>query len=324
MKSVFIAWQKFQRRTEAMSAFFDYSVEYLPSGNKPTISYPLRSIKTFLSLLKEKPQVIWVQLPPTVPGLVAIVYKLIFRKCVLIWDCHNGVFDRKWTSTPLFKYIINSGDIIIIHNKFVEDLAKKFVFQRNLKKIVILNDRLIDKKEKRVNNTNSHKYFVVPLSYMFDEPIDLIARLAERLGGYRFYFTGDHRKLDSDKLATFGENCIFTGFLTTEQYDELIEKAFGVVAMTNQEFIQQSAACEAISYEIPSIMYRTNTSVSLFDGCALFIDENSDLGVIQKNFEVDYATMRRNTQLLYITWSKRWEEDALSLAAMIETLVANK
>src|SRR5262245_38515077 len=68
-KGIYIAWVNYQRRVESMQHFFGYDVYYLSSkhASPPSklVSYLLQARSMFRIIARERPDVVWLQLPPT-------------------------------------------------------------------------------------------------------------------------------------------------------------------------------------------------------------------------------------------------------------------
>ena len=68
-RSIYIAWVNYQRRAKSMQAYFGYDLFYVSAKHlSPAwkfLSYLLRAKTTLQIIHKERPDIIWLQLPPT-------------------------------------------------------------------------------------------------------------------------------------------------------------------------------------------------------------------------------------------------------------------
>ena len=127
---IYITWGIFQRRTESLASnlnlhklYYYYTWEDRSKLHK-LCSYFLKSINLVADLIGIKPNITFIQLPPTpVLYIVALYCKVSGNKYVA--DCHNAMlYSSKWFKWPLTKRLLRKADAILVHNEDVRDFAK--------------------------------------------------------------------------------------------------------------------------------------------------------------------------------------------------------
>ena len=128
MKQLFVAWTPFIRRPESMQQFFGYRLHFIKTdfGKKrlKPFEYAVKAAQTLALLIRSKPDVLWVQVAPTILLYVAFLYKWLFRpKMTIIADCHNSMYRRPWIKMPGAVALLNRCDRVLVHNSKVLENA---------------------------------------------------------------------------------------------------------------------------------------------------------------------------------------------------------
>lgn len=277
---LYVAWTRYQRRAESMKDFFNYSVAYMP-GPK-TRKSPLRLLVSYFGrawrLLKAtvtlQPEVLWIQAPPNFVIHLAWLSRLLSGgRMKLVADLHNAALARPWIQVPLTRRLLNTFDVILVHNEHVRLAALKAGL--NPKVLAVLEDR-VPRFEVRPPSTETGRPTVVmPCSFHADEPIEAVLATAKALPQVDFLITGDRAKAERlGYLKSAPENAIFTGFVATPAFNTLILDSFAVLCLTTRDGIQLSAASEALGAGKPMILSDTPLLRSLFGPAALFTDNS--------------------------------------------------
>lgn len=124
MKQLFVAWTPFIRRPESMQQFFGYRLYFIRThfGKKwfKPFEYMVKTVKTIRLLIKHKPDVLWVQVAPTILLYVAFLFKWLVRpRMAIIADCHNSMYRKPWIRFPGAVALLNRCDRVLVHNSLV-------------------------------------------------------------------------------------------------------------------------------------------------------------------------------------------------------------
>ena len=322
MTDVFIAWVGFQRRAEVMKNYWGYDLIHLKNKYKDkkfrVIDYFQKTIASANFINKNKPKNIWIQLPPS----VFLYYLWIFKgDRKIVADFHNSMLRDQWFKMPFVKHILESVvDVVVVHNDDVKDeLVSKGLSGKN---IIVLED-----KSFKVSRSFSGvekiygDYMLFPCSFDIDEPIDVVIRCAEVRSDINFVVTGKHAgKIAQSVIENAPKNVFFTGYVSNEDYNELLCGAFGVLGLTTRENVQLSVANEAVSAGIPMVLSGTATLKKLFGKGAVFVETtnhismaNGILALIEcrQKYEAECADLLNER-------NERWSKQAKNLKSRLE------
>src|SRR5262245_23316277 len=284
-KSIYVAWINYQRRAESMQEYFGYDLFYLSSRHHAPISklvsYLLRAKTTVQIVLRERPDVVWLQLPPTFLMHLIVLLRLIMRrKMKIVADCHNAALRPPWNGVPLSSRLLNHSNLVLVHNEDVVQTAHGLgVSERRVR---VLGDCVptLPASEDETDH-KSKPVIVMPCSFHADEPIEVVLQAARQFDSATFVITGDHLKIRNRALVDqVTDNVVFPGFLPLVEFDRLLLRASAVLCLTTQEGIQLSAVSEAIAAGKPMVISDTRLLRSLFGYAGIFVD-NSVGSVLQ-------------------------------------------
>lgn len=132
MKIVFIVWERYHRRSELLAQHLGAKIFYVAYGKKGKllhafIKYPLQTLKTWLILRRENPNVIFIQNPPIFCALAVYVYTCLFSSKYVI-DSHTGafVFPGWGRYLKLHRWVSQRAIATIIHNGDQEEIVKSW------------------------------------------------------------------------------------------------------------------------------------------------------------------------------------------------------
>jgi glycosyltransferase involved in cell wall biosynthesis len=284
-RSIYIAWVNYQRRAESMQSYFGYDLFYVSSQHRAPfykfISYFLRAKMTMQIVLREKPDVVWVQLPPTfLMHLLILLRFVIRRKMKIVADCHNAALRPPWNSVPLCVRFLNRASLIVVHNDNVVETAHSLGL--NDKRLCVLGDCVPILPSAEIEARGQPRpTIVMPCSFHADEPIEAVLEAAREFESATFVITGDHLRIRNRALVEqVTENVRFPGFLPLPEFDRLLLRASAVLCLTTQDDIQLSAISEAIAAGKPMIISDTSLLRNLFGTAGIFVD-NSVASILQ-------------------------------------------
>jgi hypothetical protein len=278
MKQLFIAWVPFQRRSISMQSHFGYELEFLSFAFKNRLLRPLEYIlkagKTLTLFLRQQPQTIWVQLPPTPILYLAHLYKVFFdRQVKIIADCHNATFRSPWISFPGTVALLNSCDIVLIHNDSVKEQA--MANGVNCKDLYVLEDppALVERVTTQNQELFPHPWILCPCSFNRDEPIEAVLDAARLTPEITFVLTGKtSRAKGIHDLSNIPPNVNLPGFLLESEFDSLLCNADVILGLTKLDNIQLSVANEAVGASKPMVLANTEILKKLFHKGVIYVD----------------------------------------------------
>lgn len=322
-----IAWVGYQRRADAMSSHWKYEEVYISKYFKnkwlKPIDYFFKIAKTFSELIKKKPDIVWMQLPPTFMIHVIIIYKLFFNKqLVTIVDFHNSALRPKWFNFPTVQLMFRKIDIIVAHNQYVKNELIHKGFADN--KVVVLEDKPFDYQCSYKGETHSNfNSILFPCSFDIDEPIDVVLNAARITPEIKFFITGNYKdKLKDEFLDNKPDNVEFTGFLTKSEFEKLFFDSSAILGLTTRDNVQLSVANEALSAAKPMVLSNTKTLKKLFDHAAVFVDSLDENSISEGCLYAvsNMETLSHKTKELKDLRTIRWLDQAEIISKKINSL----
>lgn len=281
-RSLFIVWKTYQRRAEIIAPKLKSEILFIPHIFRRKLFRPIdylyKLLVSFYVVSKQKPTVIFAQSPPLYSALVAWLLKIPY-----VIDAHNPVFQNVggkilWGKLPLSITLLKNAAAIVVHNPGILKLAKKdhpgvtfFNIPDPLELITTTN-------KKRIPNQ-----ILVICSFDPDEPVEILLESMAQLQDHIFILTADVLKLQYNlqvKLKNL-KNVRLTGFLPISEYHDFLCTSAAALVLTNQDLIQPSGACEALSSNTPLLISNTPLIKEMFGKWAILV-ENSVPSIVNE------------------------------------------
>jgi hypothetical protein len=327
-KKIFIAWIPFQRRAVSMQPFFNYDLRFIksPFKNKwlKPFDYLIKTIRTIVILIQKKPEIVWIQLPPTPLLHILLLYKkTLNRHLVLVMDCHNGVFWGKWRKY-LSKDKLNKGDIIIVHNSVIKEIAVDLGI--NVNKIVVLETRPATKNTEYIRKKEvltERPRVLMPCSFNIDEPLNVVFEAARHIPEVDILISGPFEK--GAKLFDFSkipDNVKLLGYLPRDEYEFTFNQVEVVLGLTTEDHIQLSVANEAVGFEIPMVISDTKLLRELFNKGAIYVETLNSHSIADGIIKAldKCVTLKEEVNVLHKERIVRWETMAKSVDEKVMNL----
>ncbi|WP_147677617.1 glycosyltransferase [Algibacter pacificus] len=328
-KGIFIAWIKFQRRAFSMQPFFDFDLNFINTNIKKKklkiLDYLIKAIKTVKTLCFNKDKVIWIQLPPTPLLTILLIYKKIYKNKIIIADCHNGLFNKKWEKYLNKAKSLNKVDLIITHNHVIRDLAIEIGVDSN--KLFVLETKPAYKNLKNVENYISKynsPWILMPCGFAEDEPMSVVFEAARLIPEVTFVISGNKNRAEGiHDLTKAPSNINFTGYLTTEEYEGLFSSADAVLGLTTEHHVQLSVANEATGFEKPMILSDTKLLRELFNKGAVYVEtlDSKSMSSGIKEAIRNKIELGKEVKILKEERNQKWENQALTIKKEINKLI---
>lgn len=306
-KITFVAWN-ITMRSKVLAAYLHAQViRYQVPTNRVLrlFNYPFLMLITFGKLLQQKPDIVFVQLPPIQVSIPIYFYCKLHKK-KLIFDSHSGIFFIKGLHQRFYYYLycqmIKRINLNLVHNESI--------LSRNCLKnthTVLLEDKL--PYEPSTYTLSQPLNVVVICGYGKDEPIQEILKASQLIPDINFYLTGKSNKLKHCQLP---QNVQLTGYLNDNEYEKLLRTADLIIVLTTRPDTVLCGAYEAVGLEKPLITSDTQTLKKYFNKGTIFTANNVEsiaqaITEARKNLDrlhIEIADLRKEKE---ITWQKQFE-----------------
>jgi len=308
MKKIWIAWED-HRRTKELASHFDISLFILKSELPRIVKHPLFLVRTLLLLLRNEPDILFVQNPSIVLAIFCCIVKPFF-KFRLVVDLHNAAvvpesgLQRKIYF--LYKYVHRTSDVNIVTNSTLQNL----VFS-NGGVALILPDKLPtftqDFSRPQIVN-HIPEYLVAICTFGVDEPFNEIIE-AGRLAGddVTIIMTGNHKKCSDEIKKNLPDNVFLCGYLPEKSYINLLYYSKGVIDLTTRDNCLVCGAYESVALGKPLVLSDTRALKHYFTGGGVFCD-NTTISIrdaiisILKNNDLYLEQVRELRQRIEEKW----------------------
>lgn len=331
--SVYIAWARFQRRQISMAGLCGFEPVFLPvqrpvSRVRKGFVYLRNAWLTWSLLRQRRPDVIWMQLPQVPLMWVALFYRFFARaKPVLVADCHNAMFRAPWSEVPMGVRLLSKCDIVIAHTDEMMKTANSLGVPSN--RLIVIGDPpadIVGASTTMPALAIKRPWVVFPASFSDDEPIEEVIEAARLTPDVSVLITGDYVNLDKLQLhAKAPANARFLGFLSREDFDNLIVHCDAVIAFTRLEGLQMSVCGEAVGCQKPMLISNTRTLRRMFPVGGVFVDSaNPDaIAVGLHSLITNHAALSEQAATLNAQMREAWRKShAPSLLSRIRVLRA--
>lgn len=305
-KMLFISWISYSRRSQQISEKFKMKLYLVQSLKRHLILAPLRyllqTLRTIKILIKERPEVVFLQNPPILLPLIVYLYSRI-RETKYIIDSHTFALLAWWWqwSLPLHAFLSRRAITTVVTNTHLEDMVTKW----GANAFIIADIPSVFPEGKPYPVKGEFNLAVINI-FAPDEPIEEVLTAAESLPDVRFYITGDTIRAKKSYLLNHPPNVVFTDFLPDDEYIGLLRSVHAILVLTTDDHTMQRGACEAVSIGKPIITSNWPLLKEYFNMGTIHVDNTA------RGIREGVQTMREQRQTLEkevaILKQKRWEE----------------
>lgn len=310
-KTIWISWE-IHRRSSELANYFKIDKYFFVSNLNRFVKHPYFIIKTFLILMKVRPNILVIQNPSIVLAVfVCFLKKLKIFSYKLIVDSHNeGVkpFYKKFNYFLfIYSFIHKTADLNIVTNEKLGNIV-----HYNGGKHFVLPDRLpFVENVNRINLKGKFNYLFI-CTFAKDEPVANFLIASSRLDNSDcVYITGDYKKWKND-IYNLNTNIIFTGYLSDNDYWNYLYSVDCVIDLTMIEDCIVCGAYEALSLGKPMLLTDSEVLRSTFSMGAIFT--NNDTHSLEKNLAIikqQIDALRSETEQYRSIFQQQWERKAL-------------
>jgi glycosyltransferase involved in cell wall biosynthesis len=279
--------------------------------------------RTIALVVRRRPSVLFVQNPSMILAAVACVIGPMLRIPVVV-DRHTTFLIGKDVRATLRRrvfwalhlFTLRRAALTIVTNGTLADMVRAAGGRA-----AVLPDRIPALRPDSRYPTVDDACVVVPASYGEDEPIDAVLEACRQLpAGIHVYVTGNYRRHDPGLPGRAPANVTFTGFLSDQDYVNLLFAADAVLALTTAECCVLCACYEALAAEKPLI---TSDKAVLRDyfSRAVFV-RNTPESIAQglRTFAEDRDRCVADSKAMLRDLSGTWSNLHRSVSALIDAL----
>ena len=305
----------YHRRSDLLSRAFRCRYHHFGNVTEPKlVRYASGFIGSFITLLKERPRIVFVQNPSLALAVHVVLMKPVFRYR-LINDLHTPYIRLREPLRSIFwglqRFCIRFADLTIVTNE-------SFARELDRPAIMVLPDKLPVVSVSGTRRLEGSATVLYVCTFADDEPYTEVIASARALpADTHVYITGNYRKRGIDP-AGVPRNVHLTGFIPDNEYFELMSSVDAVMVLTSQENCLVCGGYEGLAAGKPLILSNTVAMRLFFSKGAVYIDHDaaSIAAGISKAIE---SRDRLRAELLGL--GREIESDWLQKSAAIENVI---
>lgn len=297
----------------------EYYIHYL-KFRRPIyapVKYIFQWIKTWLVLVRERPDFIYVTNSPPMAGLCVCVY-CMFTHSQYVLDTHPPVlFTRKWRwSRPLVRFVARRAVVNVIDQErfglLFESWGARVVILQDPPETIATNVNASD------GNSNSLEISYVG-TFSGDEPVDIVIETARQVPDVTFYLLGKKSRAKQQWLESAPDNAIFTDYLLGDDYWKHLMRSRAIIVLTTHRYSLLGAAQDGLYIDKPLILSDQPVLREYFTKGVVFVP-NTAQGIIKglKNLLEDEERYKREIAELHRERALQWETNFRQLLEIVK------
>lgn len=251
--------------------------------------YGVQAIKTVATLIRLRPRVIFVQVPPSFVAWIAAAYGRVSGAAYVI-DAHSAAFQVDAWMRPrrMFRWISRGAVATITTDEHWAALVRG-----SGGRALVIPDVPTEFPMGEPYPVGDRFRVAVVNTWAPDEPIGAVLEAARELSDVEFVVTGSVRRATVDVTAA-PENVRFTDFLPEPRYHALLSGADAVMCLTTRDHTMQRGACEALSHGRPIVTSDRPLLRAYFHKGAVLVSPSPD-GIREgiERLRLGYGTYQR-------------------------------
>ncbi len=283
--------------------------------------YSAQARETWQILSRERPQIIFVQSPPSLAVLCVYAYARRYGAIYVI-DAHSAAFQYWFWTRPrwLFRVLAKHAATTLVTNSFFEKIVRNAGGNA-----MILRDIPTTFEQSADVPLIGAFNLVVVNTFAPDEPLTEILTAASVLPDIQFYVTGKCKNAPPHLLSAAPANVQFTDYLPDARYYGLVARADAVMCLTLRDNTMQRGACEALSLARPII---TSDWTLLRDYFRLgTVHVANTAGAIEhgvREMRTHHARYASEIRVLQQAQQREWQEKRERLRMRLNDLMARR
>jgi glycosyltransferase involved in cell wall biosynthesis len=278
-RSLFLVWgpPSHGPRSKVFSRELGIDVHFLYSTTGRGLRFAIRkysyqAVMTLRLLYRERPEIVFVQSPPSFSILFVYLYCATTRSRFVV-DTHSDAMQSAYWTRPrwLYRFLARRAVATIVTNEHFAGIIRE-----QAGRAIVLRDIPTEFPDDGAFSADGDFSVVVVNTFASDEPLAEVVVAAGALDGVTFYVTGDTERAGSALPETVPDNVHFTGFLPDASYYSLLKASGAVMCLTTRDHTMQRGACEALSLGKPIITSRWPLLEDYFHGGTVHVDNTAD------------------------------------------------
>ena len=184
---------------------------------------------------------------------------------------------------------------------------------------MILSD-LVFEIPRKASPALSDKFNIVMIcSFAPDEPVQQVVKAAYELEDVHFYITGNTKNAPNKLLEERTDNVTFTGFLSDQDYYDLLHASDAIMVLVDRANTMQQGAYEAVSVKKPMILSNSEVLQDTYQQGVVFV-ENNELGIREGVLKMinNFPKMKEEMDALHHERLAVWDEKCSFLKGVIK------
>ncbi len=306
-------------RSRVFARALGIDVEFVWSTHRRGIlvapyKYVAAAIQTLRLLMRRRPNLVFVQSPPSLAVLFVRLY-CTAADARFVVDAHSAAMQSAIWTRPLWlqRHLARQAVTTIVTN----ERFARIVRSQGAHAVVIRDVPTTFPAEATFPVEGSFNVMVVN-TFAPDEPLPAVLEAASGLSGVTLYVTGDADRAGKRSRVAVPPNVRFTGFLPDDTYYALMRGSQVVMCLTTRDDTMQRGACEALSMGKPIITSRWPLLQSYFHKGSVCV-ENSPEGIRAGVLEMmrDHGRYEAEIEQLQIEQQEEWRTGVASLRALL-------
>lgn len=321
-KRIWITWLNQRRNKELSKSLRCTLYEFQYNGSR-LLRYIFLSIKTIKIINSQTPTIIFAQNPSLLLPILLLLVRNFFR-FKLVVDAHNAglaPLEGKYaTLNNLARIVQRKSDLTLVSNSALRDIVRA-----NGGRAFVLPDKIPYIPQKNGIPLRGDYNFLLVCSFSRDEPISqAISAMSELSETIFLYISGNYSKIESS-LTDIPDNVIFTGFVSDEEYFNLLHSVDGVLNLTYRDNCLLCGAYETVSVGKPLILSNKTALKNYFNRGAVFV-ENTKKGIKKGILEIveDGERLCNEAEELRKELSSSWALTKIELDNVLNQLSVDK
>jgi glycosyltransferase involved in cell wall biosynthesis len=288
-------------------------------------------VQTFWLLLRERPSVVLVMVPPIFVVLPVYLYCKITGSRFAT-DNHTAAFTMaRWQRLKfLHGWLEKRATCNIVTNMQIQQVQREWGVPPE--KVLLIGDLpaqfaqietpsfLHQARAALSDNGRANSFFAVTAVCSFnpDEPLSNILQAAANLPEVNFYCTGKLKDAPRDIFSRVPKNVTFTDFLSVPHYAGLLKESHAVMVLTTRDHTMQRGAYEAMALGTPIITSDWPLLRNTFSQGSIFVD-NSPQSIVAavRQLQAEWPKFKAAIQALRSMRLAAWTEKEKALRQML-------
>jgi glycosyltransferase involved in cell wall biosynthesis len=279
------------------------------------LKYGHQAVKTMSLLFRKRPQVVFVQSPPSFAVMFVAFYCGLTGARFLV-DAHSAAMQSPYWTRPrwLHALLARRAAATIVTNQRFADIIHGFGGRA-----LVIRDIPTTFPGHRRRPTDADFNVLVVNTFSADEPLREVIAAAKEVPEATFHVTGGTGRGRGRIPPDRPRNVRFTGFLPSGAYYDLMASSDAVMCLTTRDDTMQRGACEALSMGRPIVTSNWPLLREYFRAGTVHVD-NSAAGIREgiRAMIRDHARYEREIAWLQDEQRREWERALRSLLHIVE------